>query len=1318
MFVCFRTCFGSTVIQKPLYLLSGPNVLYGARATNLAVTILTESPVNVTTHLTQGNANLSSTTVTVPGGWWQSFSFHRVDGGSLSPSAPVKLTVSGYQGGQLIFSNSTTLNVSLGDVSTSVQTDRARYRPGQTVRIRIASLHLDNRPYKGAVEISVSDPGGNVIQRWDSQESHVGIVSKDFLLSQSSALGEWTVVTTTNVNPPRFDLLLTTAPEVLVGQDISGTVRARFPLRNLYERGDGDIPLNITASVTETSTGFKVETVFSVDTMQNIFKLQFRDFPQVLKPSLSFSAKLEIDTYNRIPLSPPMLLNSVSVVVTQKTSSAGDQTETTALPVVGGGYVLIQLTLHAQVQELIIDATFMTSKETLKLFTKFPSASDSYVQILPFSSLPAQVSARGQVFTAGTVVASSSVSLTPMMSWFPEVCVTIYCVLPDGEVISDTALVPIQQPNHVSLKWTKDWLKPGDQVSLLVTVQDPRSQVLILVTAGAKEAQLPLVDELFNRETECDTALLSDGLLGAGAAGQVDMARENSFQRGEQGNQWTDQGSPMTWLYLDANVSGTNWVSPSFTVPNSINSWRVEALVMSDDLGLGFSQSLAATQQRVSIQTFVFVFCNDNLRVSLGDLTISMDVPGSLIRGEEIVLEMKVFNHLQWDREVIMLVEHSEAFEFVLSVDERVSVVNARKVTVGSQSSVSVLFPIRPLALGEMEISSILLSAETSESLVQTVLVKPEGVARTFSQTLFLELAPDKNKDSKTTSFSFPPDVVPGSQRVHVAVVGDILALSIGSLESLVDLPQSCGEQNMVPFVPSIAVLQYLDPLDNAEIRARALAILAEGYRKELSYQRGDGSFSAFGNRDSSGSTWLTAFVLRSFLQAQPYMLVDQSVVSRAAGWLVTNQGPGGDFAEAGRVIHTEMRRCRDDCPAALTAFVVMALLEDKTYAVKYESTVSQAVAYLERTVLATTGNYTLCVMMYALTLANRPAANDVLEELRRRTDVTDEFRWRSADALQAEGEWRARSAEVEMVSYVLMALFRRGAVTEGFPLMKWLSKQRSSLGGYGSTQDTAVAIQAIALYASISGAFAIDLNIQMSFSSMSGVSDFNINSSNYLLYQSKEIDVEQDVSIDLQMEGRGFALFQMNLFYNVWSAWPPVEAFSLIVEVQDDKGDPDHMLLSICTGLLGIDGVSQTGMVIVDVGLLSGFIIVPEAASPVDPIRQVETPPGRVILYLDSLTLAEVCIRLPLVRRHKVALMQNATVHVYDYYEPGRGAKRMYNSELMQVMDSCSFCGQDCSHCRSGVSLVKSSSTSWHAVSIATCSLGTLFAVMTLSFA
>ena len=55
--------------QKPLYLLSFSHQLYTSRATNLSVTILTESTVDVLARLTQGKAYLSSASVTIPGGW-------------------------------------------------------------------------------------------------------------------------------------------------------------------------------------------------------------------------------------------------------------------------------------------------------------------------------------------------------------------------------------------------------------------------------------------------------------------------------------------------------------------------------------------------------------------------------------------------------------------------------------------------------------------------------------------------------------------------------------------------------------------------------------------------------------------------------------------------------------------------------------------------------------------------------------------------------------------------------------------------------------------------------------------------------------------------------------------------------------------------------------------------------------------------------------------------------------------------------------------------------------------------------------------------
>lgn len=81
----------------------------------------------------------------------------------------------------------------------------------------------------------------------------------------------------------------------------------------------------------------------------------------------------------------------------------------------------------------------------------------------------------------------------------------------------------------------------------------------------------------------------------------------------------------------------------------------------------------------------------------------------------------------------------------------------------------------------------------------------------------------------------------------------------------------------------------------------------------------------------------MTAFVLRCFFQAQPYMQIDQSVLTRAVTWLLKHQGPQGEFNEVGRLIHTEMQGGLDNGPEALTAYVLMALLEDESYVVSQE---------------------------------------------------------------------------------------------------------------------------------------------------------------------------------------------------------------------------------------------------------------------------------------------------------------------------------------------------------------------------------------------
>ncbi|XP_072220914.1 CD109 antigen-like [Leuresthes tenuis] len=1352
-----------------------PEVVHAGTPTPLAITVFADFPGQVMAEVTHGNDKVAQT-ANFQGGLTSVLTLPPIPG-SLSQNSLLNLTVRGYKMDSLIFSTTTTLTFSLRNVTSFIQTDKSRYKPGDTVLIRVVSVQLDNHPYKGRLEVSLRDPGGSIVDRWEST-GNLGIVLQDFTLSQMSPLGQWEIRTTVNGvtdekafivehnEHPQFEVLVKTSSQVLIGDNISGSVRALYPsgqpvhgtlavnvtlktaannaasfflltqtkeiygstqflfskdqLQALHSSSaissNGHVVVHIAACVNDSSTGLKVNKTVEVNLMQNTYQLMFLDYPPSLKPSLHFSAKLKITRYDRKPLSLLELMHSAVVEVTQRISLNETEPTTLTFRVPEDGNVHIKFKLQEKVVMLFVQARFQSSEETLRVYTNYSSQSGSYIQMSPVNTLPAQigfpfqlnvestfkpmtlhfvVSSKGQVVAAGTKN-SSSFSLTPALSWSPEASVTIYCFLSNGEVTTDTARIPIHQHNPVTLNWSSERAKPGEQVSLTVAAHDSRFQVGIVVMGTHDDA--PQSDLDFKVEQVCNLKMLTNTGLYTENRPKNDKIGDYLIVE-KYWSHWMDTSESLLWF--DTNVSDKIWTSGKITVPDGVMCLRAVALVMSENLGLGFTP----VPQKLTISK---------------DFSLSLVVPPHLIRGEEIVLEVNIINHLEQDIEVIVLIAQSEAFEFVLMGQRDSSVINAQKLTLKSHMSASALFPIRSLALGEMEISVDAVSTEASDSLVRRVMVKPEGVEQSFSQTLFLELAPEKLNNARSVSFSFPPHVVPGSQRAYVALGGDILALSINNLDSLVQMPTGCGEQNMIHFAPSVYVLQYLDKStqDDKEIRSKALEYLTKGYQKQLSYQRDDGSFSAFGSSDTSGSTWLTAFVLRCFIQVQPYMQVNQTVLTRAMIWLLKHQRPQGEFIEGGRLIHTEMQGELDDGPVALTAYVLLAFLEDDTYAEMYEDNVSRALRYLESKVSSgVVSNYSLCLVAYALALGNSPVAGRALTELNRRADYRDGvMMWTSSAGLRSH-DWQPHSTQIEMASYVLLALFKRGSFIEGIALMKWLSTQRNHLGSFGTTQDTVVALQALAYYAAFSGANAIDLRLNISAPTSSFVSLFQINSTNYRMYQSQEIIADKDLPLNIYTEGRGFAIFQLNVFYNVESKSSSQnyenasdgEAFLLNIDLTEDS-DSSHMTLSVCTSLKENQAVPHTGMVILDVGMLSGFSLFPGVAVQANLIKKVERTPEKVILYLDSLTKTEVCIQLPIVRHYKVASVKDAMVQVYDYYEPTRKASRLYNSDILRNTDSCFFCGANCDLCRPGITITVTSPLLSHTVSGATFSLSCLF--------
>ncbi|KAF4099898.1 CD109 antigen [Onychostoma macrolepis] len=1108
--------------------------------------------------------------------------------------------------------------------------------------------------------------------------------------------------------------------------------------------------VDIIVNVTDV-TGLTYNSSARVSIVKNKYNLEFLQHPHIIKPSMAFTAQLKLSTYDSRPLSAEEQSRSVRLAVTQHKFSpwtwmwnSGEDTgprtknstltsfspiydipvENIDLPVTADGVMSFQIHLSDSVSTLDIEARFEDTVQRLQLYRSYSSPSRSYIQLhrdsepqvgqplyltlesnFNLTEFHYLVMSRGWVVEAGTVH-SSTFSLNTDHSWTPLACVMVYHTLPDGEIVNDALQVTFTQVlrNTVSLSWSQDRAEPADSVSLSVSVSEPGSLLGILVVDKAaldssKDngiTEKTVLEEFMSYSRDiirtdyssmkmgdpysifmtCGVTVLTDARLNQershlftlfpGAEYFMDQQDSGGFQEPRKRTDF-----PETWIWLDANVSNSALDSFQFTVPDSLTSWVAFAIVVSENLGLGISAPAELT---------VFQ-----------DFFVSLNLPAYLIRGELLLLEVNLFNYMDVDLEVMVVVAESWMFEFVSPDNGGFSLDNVRKASVLSQNITTLLFPIRATVLGEIPISVKATSVYSSDWVYKTVLVKPEGLEQSYSQTLFLEFQLKQNTLTRTMSFNFPANVVPDSQRASVSAVGDILGPSIGNLDSLIEMPYGCGEQNMIHFAPNIYVLQYMRSTKQTDdqIRNKAMSYMMEAYERELSYQRLDGSFSAFGDSDDSGSTWLSAFVLRCFLQAQGFISIDPMVIQRTAYWLLAHQNADGSFDEPGQVIHTELQGGLDG-PVSLTAYVLIALLEDAEYRSAYEGSISSAMSFLtSQLAQRISSNYSLSLVTYALSLANSTAAPSALTEMLKRALIVDGVPTWRPPANVLYNSWQPSSLDIEMSAYVLLAMHRLKLMDQGFTLVKWLSKQRNHLGGFGSTQDTVMALHALSIYATFSNAESIDLTITVN-GAFSTAAIFYIDRYNYLLQQSQDLPIEAEDGVDIEVmaEGKGFALFQLNVFYNVMNPRTSLrrrdihtdEAFYLYIDVMDNE--EFNVNLHICFRLREDQALKQTGMAILDVGLLTGFGLAQNGVQLNDLVRRVETSSGRVTLYLDTVTTMERCVEISTILDFKVVNVQDAVVVIYDYYEPRRRTVRSYTSEARRDMSVCSLCGPDCSQC------------------------------------
>lgn len=359
-------------------------------------------------------------------------------------------------------------------------------------------------------------------------------------------------------------------------------------------------------------------------------------------------------------------------------------------------------------------------------------------------------------------------------------------------------------------------------------------------------------------------------------------------------------------------------------MPDTITSWVVSAISLDPVTGLG----LMKTPRVVEVFQPFFV---------------SLNLPYSIKRGEVLQLPAIVFNYLENDVDAeVTLHNEDDEFEFIddLGNEEKV---RRRFIHVAANNGTSTAFMIKPKKFGSILIKVTVTSPLAGDGVQRILQVEPEGVAHFLNIALFVDLK-DVSSLEKTLNAEIPEEAVPDSVRAEITCVGDLLGGTIKNANRLIRLPSGCGEQNMLNFVPNIVILNYLRATNQSklDIEAKAKRFTEKGYQRELTYRHADGSFSAFGKTDRSGSTWLTAFVAKSFRQAAAHIDVDENVIGDALKWLSKTQKADGSFTEVGQVSHKDMQGGSSH-GIALTAYVLTTFLENKVssefiFATQFES--------------------------------------------------------------------------------------------------------------------------------------------------------------------------------------------------------------------------------------------------------------------------------------------------------------------------------------------------------------------------------------------
>uniref|UniRef100_A0A8C7CMA5 Complement component 5 n=1 Tax=Oncorhynchus kisutch TaxID=8019 RepID=A0A8C7CMA5_ONCKI len=545
---------------------------------------------------------------------------------------------------------------------------------------------------------------------------------------------------------------------------------------------------------------------------------------------------------------------------------------------------------------------------------------------------------------------------------------------------------------------------------------------------------------------------------------------------------------PESWLWEVQRVR-SGQITLNRNLPDSLTTWEIKAVGVFKKEGICVADPI-----KVSVTQAV---------------SVDVPLPYSMVRGEQIELRGSVYNQAEYNIKYCVTLTAGAGvclFQGKPTKDDGIKTTNCDKTTLLESGSVGlVTFTLMALEVGSHTLTFTLRTDKPrfNDQIVKTIRVVPEGIrteelsgGKLDPQGLYGTASRKVELSNTIPSQLVPKTSVERLLTINGEILGEVLAIlnNPDGLRQLVNLPSGSAEGEIMRVLPIYFVYHYLETTGRWDIMGleehnsplELKRKIREGITSIQSFKR-PREFSYSMWKDKEASTWLTALVVKTLGQVDKYVKVDSEMLLNSLFWLINKaQNDDGSFRQFSYCPGVQGASVDSvDQSVFFTSFVMIGI---KT-AMEISLALKHAAGYISDHAPRVKSLYAKAVAAYALTLNDRDSMQSVilydgLEKQAREKGNPVEYRyWHEIDArLNPLKPDKASAQTVETTSYVLLTGLIKAKHNYALPIINWLTQDQRYGGGFHSTQDTILTLEALTEYSRVVKYTKLDLLIEASY--------------------------------------------------------------------------------------------------------------------------------------------------------------------------------------------------------------------------------------------